>query len=45
MKTRYLPGQRLLEDAKLDEEGHEVAAGNVLHHKVEAITVLKHDDQ
>ena len=45
MSTRYLPRQRLLKDAELDEEGHEVSARDVLHHKVQAITVLKHDGQ
>ena len=45
MDIRYLPRQRLFEDAELDEEGHEVSARDVLHHKVQAIPVLKHDDQ
>ena len=35
-----IPGEGLLEDAELDEQGHEVAARDVLHHKVQAVPVL-----
>ena len=37
----YPPCQRLLEDAELDEERHQVPTGNVVHHKVQAILVLR----
>ena len=37
---RGLLGEVLLEDAKLDEEGHEVAARDVVHHEVKIVPVL-----
>ena len=33
-------GEFFLEDAKLDEERHQVTARYVIHHKVEVVSVL-----
>ena len=35
------PGEGLLEDAELDEEGHEVATRDVLHHEIQIVSILK----
>ena len=37
---RGLLREVFLEDAKLDEKGHEVAAGDVVHDKVKIVPVL-----
>jgi len=39
----YLPCSLFAEKCLLYEHGHQVAAGNVLHHKVQVILVLKYN--
>ena len=35
------PGEGLLKDAELNEEGHEIPTRDILHHKVQVVPVLQ----
>jgi hypothetical protein len=35
-----VPGKWFLENAQFDEKGHQVASGDVIHHKIQIVFIL-----